>query len=249
MRISIVTVSFNSAITIKECINSINEQSYSNIEHIIVDGASTDNTVDIINSYAKRTPAIISEPDEGIYDAMNKGIRRATGDVIGFLNSDDTLYNKHVVKRIVESFKKNNCDCIYGNLIYSNKEGKTIRKWKSKSYVPGLFAKSWTPAHPTFYCKKEIYNQFGLYKTDYNIAADVELMLRFLEVHKINSHFIDEILVNMLAGGVSNQGLGSTITITKEIIRAFNENNLKLNLPRYLFYKSLKLKEFMMNER
>lgn len=249
MKISIVTVSFNSAITIKKCINSINEQSYSDIEHIIVDGASTDDTMDIIKSDAKRSPVIISEPDEGIYDAMNKGIRRATGDVIGFLNSDDTLYNKHVVETIVEPFKENNCDCIYGNLIYSNKEGKTIREWKSKSYVPGLFAKSWTPAHPTFYCKKEIYNKFGLYKIDYDIAADVELMLRFLEVHKIKSHFIDKILVNMLAGGVSNQGLGSTFTITKELMRAFNENNLKLNLPKYLFYKFLKIKEFMLNER
>lgn len=249
MRVSIVTVSYNSAFTIEECIKSVNEQTHLDIEHIIVDGASTDNTLNLIKSNAKRSPEILSEPDDGIYDAMNKGIRMASGDVIGFLNSDDRLYNKHVIKAIAKSFKRNNCDCLYGNLIYSNKEGKTTRKWKSKSYTPGLFAKSWTPAHPTFYCKKEIYDKFELYKTNYDIAADVELMLRFLEVHKVNCHFLDKILVNMLAGGVSNQGLESTLTITKEVKRAFDENNLKFSLPRYLFYKSLKLKEFMMNER
>ncbi|MFN1835377.1 glycosyltransferase family 2 protein [Balneola sp. MJW-20] len=245
MKISVITISFNSEATMGKTIESIRGQNYSDIEHIVVDGGSSDRTLDIIQDNENITSKWISEPDDGIYDAMNKGIRLATGDVIGFLNSDDRYYDEYVVQNIADAFIKYDCDCTYGNLVYSNDQGKITRVWDSRSYEPGLFRKSWTPAHPTFYCKQSVYEQYDLYKTDYEIAADVELMFRYLNVHGIRSHFIDRRLVNMLEGGVSNQGLQSTITITKEMSRAFKENGLKLNIPKYLFYKGLKMKEFL----
>lgn len=245
MKISIVTVSFNSANTIVNTINSVNEQSYFDLEHILIDGKSTDSTFNIINSLSKRSPKILSEPDGGIYDAMNKGIKMASGDIVGMLNSDDKFISKDTVKTIAESFNKYDIDCTYGNMIYRNIKGNISRTWKSSSFVPGLFEKSWSPAHPTFYCKRELYNKYGYYKTDYQIAADVELMLRFLQVHKIKSHHIDDFLVEMLEGGVSNNGLKSTMTITKEMKKAFRENNLKLPLFKYIIHKAMKIKEYI----
>lgn len=245
MKISIITATFNSSQTISDCIASVNDQTYPDIEQIIIDGASKDKTIEIINLQPNRVKKLISEPDKGIYDAMNKGIRIATGDVIGILNSDDLLYNKNVLENITNAFKNNNIDCCFGNLVFFDKTEKIVRKWQSKPFEKGLFSKSWTPAHPTFYCKKELYDKYGLYKTDFKIAADVELMLRFLEVQEIRSLFLDEYLVKMQAGGVSNNGINSTITITKELQRAFRENGLHFNLLKYLFYKALKLKEFI----
>jgi glycosyltransferase len=245
MKISIITVTYNSAQTISDCISSVTSQTYSNIEHIIVDGASKDNTLQIIKSLPNKISKIISEPDSGIYNAMNKGICLATGDLVGILNSDDKFFDAKSIEKIVSNIKNEKADAVYGNLIFTDKKDKLIRTWRSRPFKSGLFAQSWTPAHPTFYCKRELYEKYGLYKTDYHIAADVELMLRFLEVHKIKSFYINEILVNMRIGGVSNQGLQSTITITKELKRAFEENGLIFNLPRYLFYKGSKIKEFL----
>lgn len=245
MKISIITVTFNSAATIAACIASVNRQSYANIEHIIIDGASKDGTVEIIRSLPNRVTTIISEPDNGIYDAMNKGIRIATGEVIGMLNSDDQLFSTSSIATIAAGFVEKQVDCIFGNLIFTDNSGKITRIWRSKPFSSGLFTKSWTPAHPTFYCKRNLYERHGYYKTDYRIAADVELMLRFLEVHKISSGFLDELLVNMQAGGVSNQGIKSTITITKELRRAFKENGLPFNLLKYLFFKGAKIREFI----
>ena len=245
MKISIITVTFNSAATIAACIASVNRQSYANIEHIIIDGASKDGTVEIIRSLPNRVTTIISEPDKGIYDAMNKGIRIATGEVIGMLNSDDQLFSTSSIATIAAGFVEKQVDCIFGNLIFTDSSGKITRTWRSKPFSSGLFTKSWTPAHPTFYCKRNLYERHGYYKTDYRIAADVELMLRFLEVHKISSGFLDELLVNMQAGGVSNQGIKSTITITKELKRAFKENGLPFNLFKYLFFKGAKIREFI----
>ncbi len=245
MKISIITVTYNSSATIEDCITSIQNQTYSNIEHIIIDGASKDNTVNIVKSLPNRVSKIISEPDNGIYDAMNKGIKLATGDIIGVLNSDDLFYNNEVVQDLVDVFESEEIDCLYGNLVFFNSEGKITRKWQSKPYAHGLFSKSWSPAHPTFYCKRELYEKYGLYKTDYKIAADVELMLRFLELNKVRNRFVDKYFVRMLTGGVSTQGVKSTIIITRELRRAFNENQLPFNLVKYLFYKFLKIKEFI----
>ena len=245
MKISVITVTYNSAKTISACISSVSAQNYNDIEHIIIDGGSTDRTVEIINSQPNRVKVIVSEPDNGIYDAMNKGINLATGEIIGMLNSDDVFYDLGVIENVAYAFQHQNIDCCFGNLVFFNETGKIVRKWNSKSFKKGSFAKSWTPAHPTFYCKKELYDNYGTYKTDYKIASDVELMLRFLEVKEVRSIFLDKYLVKMMAGGVSNNGINSTITITKELQRAFRENDLPFNLIKYLFYKTLKLKEFI----
>lgn len=246
MKISIITVTYNSAGTVANCIDSVYRQSYPDIEQIIVDGLSTDDTVSIIQSMPNRVHKLVSEKDKGIYDAMNKGVRLATGDIIGTLNSDDTFFDTTALEKVAAVFSNYpEIDCLYGNLIFVNEERKVVRRWKSKAFTPGLFSKSWTPAHPTFYCRREVFERFGLYKTDYKIAADVEFMLRVLEVGKAKSHFLDEVLVSMSLGGVSTSGLKSTLIITQELKKAFKENGLGFNLPKYLFHKGLKVKEFL----
>ncbi|MCF6359030.1 MAG: glycosyltransferase, partial [Draconibacterium sp.] len=219
------------------------------IEYIIVDGQSKDGTTAIIKKYKHKFGGHlkwISEPDQGIYDAMNKGIQLASGDVIGTLNSDDTFYNNEVIEKVAGVFENHpEIDCLYGNLIFIDEENKLVRKWQSKPFISGLFAKSWTPAHPTFYCRKEVFEKYGLYKTHYKIAADVEFMFRMLELNKLKSYFLNETIVSMAIGGISTQGLKSTITITKELQLAYKENGMKLNLPKYLFYKGLKIKEYL----
>lgn len=253
MKISVITVSFNSEETIKDTIRSVYKQDYHDIEYIAVDGKSSDNTVNIIKHYeslfkeSKKQFRWVSEKDGGIYDAMNKGIGMVTGDVVGILNSDDYFYDNMVLSDIATQFKKRNIDCLYGDLIYVEPQTKKVtRKWKSKKYRVGLFEKSWAPAHPTFYCKKDIYEELGLYRTDFKIAADVELMYRYIEKHKIKSYYFDRFMVVMRQGGVSNRGLKSTYIATREMQKAFQDNGEKLNLVKYLFFKSLKVRQYFL---
>lgn len=253
MKVSIITVTYNSAKTLKESLQSVLTQSYQNIEYIIVDGNSNDQTLDIIKEYEKdfylseKEYKWISENDNGIYDAINKGIQLATGDVIGLLNSDDFLYDQEVIRDIVTKFAEESPDCIYGNLVYvdQNDLSKVTRRWHSNDFKNGLFEKSWTPAHPTFYCKREIYEKYGLYRTDLSIAADGELMYRYLENHQLKSKYIDRYMVVMRQGGVSTSGIRSTLTITKEMKKAINENGGNFKLAKYLFYKGLKIRQFL----
>ncbi len=245
MKITLITATFNSERNINSCLQSVVGQSYKNIEHIIVDGASKDKTIEIVRNSQSITRCI-SEPDKGIYDAMNKGIKLATGDIIGTLNSDDTLFNNEVLEKVANTFLQNpEIECLYGNLVFVNEDDKVVRKWQSKPFESGFFEKSWSPAHPTFYCKKEVFENYGLYKTNYKIAADVEFMFRVLELNKIKSYFLDKNIVKMSIGGVSTQGVNSTYIITRELQRAFRENGKKLNLLKYLFYKGLKIKEYL----
>jgi glycosyltransferase involved in cell wall biosynthesis len=246
LKISIITVTYNSSKTIIDCIKSVNQQTHNNIEHIIIDGDSSDKTVEKIKSIENRVSKVISAPDKGIYDAMNKGVKISSGDIVGFLNSDDKFFNNRSLEIISDVFiNKKNIDCVYGNLVYVNKKNKILRNWESCEYKTGLFEKSWTPAHPTFYCKKTVFEKTGLYNLNYSIAADVEFMLRVLRVHKLKSFFINENLVVMQSGGISNSGLKSSYIIVKEMIMAFSENNLNLNILKYLFYKFLKIKQFI----
>ena len=227
--ISIVTVTYNSEKFIKNCVSSVNKQTYNNIEHVLVDGNSKDSTVELFKKNAFRNPTIVSESDKGIYDAMNKGIKLSKGDFIGFLNSDDYFSSSDSIEIIVQNLKKYNVDCVHGNVVFLSKKNKINRVWKSKDFLGGAFSKSWTPAHPTFYCKSSIYKKFGYYNTRYKIAADVELMLRFLEKNKISSKYISQSLVCMREGGVSTNSFQSTLTISKEVRRDHIENYLKFN--------------------
>jgi glycosyltransferase len=244
MTISIITISYNAEATIKKTLSSVASQSFDRIEHIIIDGGSKDKTLDICKSFS-HVSKLISEPDKGVYDAFNKGLKLATGDVIGFLNADDTLYNDNSVQEIVNAFTQNETDIVYGNLDYINENRKVIRNWISRPYEKGLVKKAWMPAHPTFYCKKDVYNRLGGYDDTFKIGGDFELCLRFLEVNKVPSYYLDKKLVKMLIGGISNSGLKSKWTIYKEELRAFKLNHVPVNSVSFFLYKLKKLKQFI----
>ena len=242
MKVSIITISFNAQGTIEKTLKSIAGQSYKKIEHIIVDGGSKDNTLDICKSFPHITK-IISEVDNGVYDAFNKGLKLATGDVIGFLNADDIFYSKDTCSEIANNFKPN-IDCVYGDLEYINKKGNIVRNWISMSYKPGLAKKAFMPAHPTFYCRKEIYKSLGGYNDSFKIAGDFELCLRFLEKNRISSFYINKKLIKMLVGGISNSGLKSKRVIHKEQLRAFRINKIQVNPLLFFFHKLKKVSQF-----
>ena len=242
MKVSIITITYNAENTIFNSLNSVFSQSYKNIEHIIVDGDSKDNTVKICKEF-NHISKLISEPDKGIYDAFNKGIKNSTGEIIGFLNSDDMFYDENSLKHIADAFDKDT-DCVFGDLIYTDKDENIKRVWKGSAFKKGAFIKGWMPAHPTFYCKRSVYEKLGLYDDSFKIAGDFELMLRFLEKHNIRSKYIPKTLVNMKIGGASNNGLKSKLDILNEEFRAFNQNDISINKLSYIFHKSKKIKEF-----
>ena len=242
MKVSIITISFNSALTIEETLKSVKNQSYNDIEHIIIDGKSNDDTINICNNYPHLVK-IICEKDKGVYDAFNKGLKIASGDVIGFLNSDDTFADKESLKKIVDGFDSET-HAVFGNLNFYNKENKVIRKWISKPFKKGAFEKAWMPPHPTFYCRKNIYDKYGYYDDSFMIAGDFELMLRFIECRKIKTKFLDQNLIKMKSGGISNSGFKSKIKILKEEFKAFKMNKIKLNRFNYILNKAIKIREF-----
>lgn len=227
MKISIITTTFNSEKTVEETILSVINQTYGNIEYIIADGGSTDKTLEIVNKYKDRISKIGSGSDNGVYDAMNKGIKMATGDIIGFLNSDDIFFDNKVVETIAEEFEKYNPDCLWGDLLYTAKNDlyKNIRFWKSSDYKDDLFETGWVPPHPTFYVKKEIYEKYGIFNLDFKIAADYELMFRLLKKYKIKSKYIPKTFVRMRVGGFShkNKKQGNL-----ECIKAWRVNGFKM---------------------
>lgn len=231
MKVSIITATYNSAKTIVDTILSVNRQDYNNIEHIIIDGGSKDSTLELIKNTPNRITKIVSEPDKGIYDAMNKGIALATGDIIGILNSDDFYASNNVISKVVKTFQTENCDATYANLEYvgEKKTDKTIRYWKSEPYKKGLFKKGWQPAHPTFFVKRDIYNKYGLFNLKYKISADYEIMLRFIVINNIRVAYIPQILVKMRIGGASNQSIKNIIQANKECYNAWKDNNLSIS--------------------
>jgi len=229
MKVSIITVCRNSETAIETAIQSVLNQDYKNIEYIIIDGKSTDKTISIIEKYKLRISKFVSEKDEGMYFAINKGIQLSTGDVIGILNADDFYSNEKIVSRIVKEFETKNSDCIYGDLQYVSQDNplKIFRHWKSQSFDSKLFLKGWMPPHPTFFVKKFCYEKFGLFNTTFSISADYELMLRFLYKNKITSSYIPEVLVKMRTGGISNASLKSRIKANREDKLAWKINGLK----------------------
>jgi len=250
MIISLITVTYNSALTIHNTIESILNQSYPNIEYIIVDGLSTDNTTNIIKEheylFGKRIKWI-SEKDSGLYDAMNKGIRMATGDVVGIINSDDFYHRTDLISNVVKVFKDEEVQAIYGDVrfVKPNNLEKTVRYYSSKNFSPKRFRYGFMPAHPTFFTYRKYFEEFGYYKTDYKIAADFELLVRFLYVHRLNAKYIPLDFMKMRTGGTSTASLKSNIILNKEIVRACKENGIWTCLPLLLFKYCIKIFEFV----
>ncbi|MDD2367409.1 MAG: glycosyltransferase family 2 protein [Desulfuromonadaceae bacterium] len=227
--ITIITAVFNGSSTISDCLKSINSQTVS-VEHIIIDGVSTDNTLEIIKETSPHTH-IVSEPDNGIYDAMNKGIRLATGDIVGILNADDFYADPLVLETVINAFVDQEIDACYSDLVYVDQEktDKIVRYWKTCPYRSGLFEKGWVPPHPTFFVRREVYEQLGLFDLDYQIAADFELMARFIDSHKIRTIYLPQVTVHMRLGGTTNKSIRNIIKQNIEIIRALKKNKLRVS--------------------
>ena len=245
-RVSIVTVSLNSAETIAETIESVLSQSYPHIEYIVIDGASTDKTMDIVHRYADQIDKRVSEPDKGIYDAMNKGIRLASGDIVGILNADDTYDTEKVIEKVVEKMKQSGADCLWGNLVYVDRKDtrRIVRNWVSSEYKKGCFQKGWHPPHPTFFVKKSLYDRYGLYDLSLPVAADYELMLRFLEKYKVKSCYIPENLIKMKTGGASSKAIARIFKINMDCYRAWKINALKINPLRIILRPLSKIPQY-----
>lgn len=231
MKVSIVTVTKNSAATLQDCFDSINSQTYNNIEHIVVDGNSNDGTLDLIKSNSNIS-TFISEDDVNLYDAMNKGIDLCTGDIIGILNSDDVFDNNNVVKSVVETIGDN--DAVYADLCYVSKDNvnKIIRYWKAGEISRNSFKNGWMPPHPTLFIKNSIYSKFGGFNIKLSNSADYELILRFFHKHKIKVKYLPKTLVRMRVGGISNKSIAHRIKANKEDRISWQINNLN---PSFLF--------------
>jgi len=238
MKISIITATYNSESTICDTLWSIDSQTYNNIEHIIVDGLSRDKTIELLNRDQTPWRHIRSEADGGLYDAMNKGIRLASGDVIGILNSDDMYVDECVLEKVAALFADPAIDACYADLVYVEKDNtsKIVRYWKSTPYRSGLFERGWMPPHPTFFVRREIYEKFGLFDLDFKLAADVELLMRFIAKHRINTVYLPEILVKMRMGGATNKCFANIVRQNMEIRAAARKNSLQLS-PMFLVSK------------
>jgi glycosyltransferase involved in cell wall biosynthesis len=232
LKVSIITVAYNSATTIDDTISSVLSQTYPNIEYIVVDGASKDNTAEIVRAYGNQIAQFICEPDRGMYDAMNKGIALATGDIVGILNSDDFYADASVIANVVQAMTSSGSDSLFGDLVYvsTDNTNKVTRYYSSAHFRPHLFATGWMPAHPTFFVKRWAYEQYGVFQTDYKIAADYELVTRFLGRHQLSYTYLPSIMVRMRTGGASTNGLKSTWILNCEIVRACRENGINTNL-------------------
>jgi glycosyltransferase len=231
MKVSIITPSFNSAHTIRDTLESVRNQSFPSVEHLVIDGASHDNTLDIVQKF-NGSVQCFSEPDKGIYDAMNKGIRKAAGDVIGILNSDDFYSTPEVLAEVAALFEEKDCDAVYGDLVYvDNKDiNKVVRRWNAGPFRSSKFLYGWMPPHPTFFVRRQVYEKYGVFDTSLKTSADYELMLRFLYRYQIQVAYLPQCLVCMRTGGQSNASLKHRLDANREDRLAWKINGLK---PRF----------------
>lgn len=251
MKVSIITVSFNSAKTIADTIDSVLSQDFPEIEYIIVDGCSTDGTVDIIRQNENRISQWISEKDQGMYDAMNKGIAMATGDVIGILNSDDVYMNTHVISDLMRLMQSQNTQVVFADLILvdSSNQNKVLRYYDSGRFHPNKFKFGWMPAHPTVFVKRELYQRVGKFSTTYQIAADYEMLIRMLAIEKASYAYYPKPVVRMRSGGASTSGISRNWILNQEIIRACKENGIYTNLFMLLLKVPAKLRDRLFPKR
>jgi len=247
MKVSIITVVYNAEKYIQDCIESVINQTYPDIEYIVIDGASTDNSLSIIKKYKSNISHFVSEKDKGIYDAINKGLSISSGEIIGVLNADDMLASTDVITAIVKHFAIHQPDAVYGNLNYVDAGDitKITRKWVSKQFARKDIEMGWMPAHPTFYVKRELFEKYGNYSLDFGTAADYELMIRFLYHFQINAIFLNCLIVNMRVGGVSNSSSKQRYLALKNDYSAMKTNKIPHPLITLLFKKLSKIPQYL----
>ena len=230
MRVTLITATYNSGASIKSCLDSVVSQDYDDFEYLIIDGKSSDDTLSIVKDYQQKYSYIklISEKDQGIYDALNKGVVLSEGDVIGFVHSDDLLASKTVISEIVSTLKNKALDGVYGDLEYVRKEdtAKVVRFWRSRSFNSKLLSKGWMPAHPTLFLKKEVYEKYGKFNLTYQISADYDFMLRVLKDDSLKFGYLPKVITKMRIGGASNGSINNIIKKTKEDYRAIRSNQI-----------------------
>ena len=231
MKISIITVCYNAEKYIESCIESVISQDYDQIEYILIDGASTDNTLHIVQQYSSSIDHVITEEDRGIYHAMNKGWKCATGEYIAFLNADDFYPQHNIISEVAAALLATKADCLYGDLVYVDQEEveKVVRYFPANDFKLHKMKNGLMPPHPTFIAKRELFEQFGGFDESFNICADFELILRFLVVNKASHTYLPKTMVHMRTGGISTQGMGSTLTINKEMLQACKKNGIPTN--------------------
>lgn len=228
LKISVITATFNSADTVAEALASLQAQTWQDVEHIVIDGGSTDRTLDVVRSQSRQPARLVSEPDGGLYDALNKGLRLATGEVVGFLHSDDLLADGEVLGRVARVFADDEIDAVYGDLLYVSKDApqRVVRTWRAGALTPAKLGWGWMPPHPTFYARRALYEQLGGFDTSYRIAADYDCMLRFLGQGRLRVGYLPEVLVRMRVGGASNRSLRNILRKSVEDYRALRANGV-----------------------
>lgn len=246
MKVSIITVVLNNEPLVRDAIESVLSQTYADVQYIVIDGGSTDGSLDIIQSYDDKISVIVSEPDEGIYDAMNKGLALASGEVVAFLNADDFYAHSSVIEHAVGVFQKTNADVVYADLDYVSRtdKSKVVRKWRSGEFGLNRFKQGWMPPHPTFFAKRSLYQQFNGYKQELNSSADYELMLRFCFVNRAKVAYLPEVLVKMRLGGQSNRSLKNRLLANLQDRKAWEINNIKPTWYTFLMKPLSKVKQY-----
>jgi glycosyltransferase involved in cell wall biosynthesis len=247
MKISVITVCYNSARTLERSLQSVAEQDWSEVEHIVIDGASTDGTEELLENFRSSLAHLVSEPDQGIYDAMNKGLAHATGDIICFLNADDQYASANVLSKVASMMRERKLDALMGDVGFFNEGNfsRMVRRYRSDRFHPSRLAWGWMPAHPALFLRKEVVQRVGRFKTDYRIAGDFEFIVRTFHGHSLRYRHVPEVLVYMQTGGVSNGGWRAKIRLNQEVLRACRENGLHTNMFKILSKYPSKIMELL----
>ena len=247
MKISIITAVFNAAGTIEETLLSVAQQTHQDVEHVVVDGASTDATPEIIACHRAKLARFISEPDHGVYDAMNKGLALASGEVVGFLNADDVYADKDVLSRVMDVMEREGLDALFGDVEFFRPEDptRTVRRYRSARFSPDQIALGWMPAHPALFLRRRVYEHYGVFRTDYRIAGDFEYCARIFHSDTLVYRSLPETLVRMRTGGISTSGWRNTVLLNREVLRACRENGINTNIIKIFSKYPAKLMEFL----
>lgn len=247
MKVSIITVAYNAAASIADTLRSVASQTYDDVEHIVVDGASKDGTQEVVARYGERVARFISEPDRGIYDAMNKGVALASGEVVCFLNADDVYAHDGVIAEVVDAMQIQELDALFGDAVFYRPEApeRLVRHYRSGRFRPSRIAWGWMPAHPAMFLRRQIFDRVGLFRTDYRIAGDFEFVARAFHRGELTYQHLPQVLVKMRTGGVSTSGWRNTLLLNREVLRACRENDISTNWLKILTKYPRKLMEFL----